>query len=91
MRSIQTLIDRGVNLVYEPQLNSCQASEGGDINSDGSINMLDVRLCLQIATGVMFGTTTERVAGDVDADGDVDMEDAQILAEYVVRIRATLP
>ncbi|HUT87432.1 MAG TPA: dockerin type I repeat-containing protein, partial [Candidatus Heimdallarchaeota archaeon] len=63
----------------------------GDINGDGSIDLLDVRLCLQIAQGVLTGTPAQRAAADVDRDGDVDETDAEILAEYVIGMRSALP
>lgn len=66
-------------------------TDRGDVNGDGSIDVLDARLCLQIALGVIAGTPAQREHGDMDSDGDVDMDDAQILAEYVIGIRPTLP
>jgi len=62
----------------------------GDLDSDGVITVLDVRLCLQIATGVITGSLDQRAAADVDADGDVDLADAQILADYIIGIRSPL-
>lgn len=62
-----------------------------DINLDGQVDVLDTRLCLQIAVGVLTGTPYERGAADVDNDGDVDMDDAEALAEYVIGMRDTLP
>lgn len=63
----------------------------GDVNGDAIIDLLDVRLCAQIAQGIITGTPQQRAAADVDGDGDVDMDDAQILAEFIIRIRTTLP
>jgi len=63
----------------------------GDINGDERVDVLDARLCLQIANGTMTGTAEQRSAADVDGDGDVDIDDAVILSEYVVGIRTTLP
>jgi len=69
----------------------------GDLDGDGVITILDVRLtildvrlCLQIATGVITGSLEQRAAADVDADGDVDLADAQILADYIIGIRSPL-
>jgi len=63
----------------------------GDVNGDGVIDLLDVRLCAQIAQGILTGTPAQRAAADVDDDGDVDETDAQILAEFIIGIRTTLP
>ena len=63
----------------------------GNVNGDGVIDVLDVRLCLQIATGFIEGTGAQRASADVDGDGDVDLTDAQILAEYIIGIRTALP
>jgi len=62
-----------------------------DINQDGRVDVLDARLCYQMAVGVLIGTPYERGAADVDDDGDVDMDDAVALAEYVIGMRNTLP
>jgi len=63
----------------------------GDVNGDGSIDVIDVRLCLQIAQGYIAGTPQQRAAADVDGDGNVDETDAQILSEYIIGMRTTLP
>ena len=63
----------------------------GDLNSDGAIDLLDVRLCAQIATGYIIGTAQQRAAADVDSDGDVDADDVTILSEYILGMRTTLP
>ena len=63
----------------------------GDADGDGDTDVIDARICLQIATGVIPGTPQQRAAADVDSDGDVDETDAQILAEFVLGIRMTLP
>jgi hypothetical protein len=60
----------------------------GDVNGNGVIDVLDARLCLQIATGFLTGTLAQQHAADVDNDGDVDLTDAQILAGYIIGITA---
>jgi len=63
----------------------------GDVNGDGSIDLLDVVLCQQIASGLVRGTAEQRWAADMDRDGDVDADDVTILSEVVVGVRTTLP
>jgi len=63
----------------------------GDVNGDAVIDLIDVRLCAQIANGYISGTVAQRAAADVDGDGDVDMDDARILAEFIIGMRTTLP
>ncbi len=60
------------------------ASTGpGDLNGDGQIDVIDVRLCLALAQG-MGGVAAVREDADVDHDGDVDLDDARRLAEFVL-------
>lgn len=63
----------------------------GNVNGDSVIDVLDARLCLQIATGFLAGTPVQRAAADVDGDGDVDLADAETLAEYIIGIITKLP
>jgi len=57
----------------------------GDIDGNDVVDMLDVRICLQIAAGYVTGTPEQLYAADFDGDGDVDLEDARALAGYVIR------
>ena len=63
----------------------------GDVNGDGSIDLLDVVLCQQIAGDLVTATACWRSMADVDGDGDVDADDVTILSEYVLGIRTMLP
>ena len=76
---------------YNVVVSSVIAVSKGDVDGNGTVDVLDVRLCLQIALGVIPGTLQQRAASDVDSDGDVDMDDARILAEYIIGIRSALP
>lgn len=58
----------------------------GDVNGDGVIDVLDVRICHAIAAGSRTPTPFEAEQADMDADGDVDMDDAQSLARIVLEI-----
>lgn len=78
--------DRGA--VYVLFLASILPSKG-DVNRDGLIDLLDARLCLQIAQGYIIPTEAQQAAADVD--GDVDLTDAEILSEYIIGIRSALP
>jgi len=63
----------------------------GDVDGNGEVDLLDVRLCLQIASGVIAATPAQYEMADVDDDGDVDADDARILAEYVIGVRELWP
>ena len=58
----------------------------GDVNGDGAVNILDARLCLQIARGVIEGTPEQRQQADMNGDGEVTLTDAQLLADFVIGI-----
>jgi glucose-6-phosphate-specific signal transduction histidine kinase len=56
------------------------------VKGDGVINVLDVRLCQQIAEGVIQGTAAQRYQADMNTDSQVNLADAQLLAEYLIGI-----
>ena len=58
----------------------------GDVNGDGTVDILDVRLCLQIARGVIEGTPEQCQRADMNGDGEVTLIDAQLLANFVIGI-----
>ena len=78
-------------VIFNVAATSVIAVTSGDVNGDGVVDLLDARLCLQIATGHFAGAAWQRTAADVDHDGDVDMTDAEILADYVLGVRSALP
>jgi len=63
----------------------------GDIDGDGIVGLVDVRLCAAIAKGERDATAAEREQADVDGDGDVDMDDAIALSEFILGWREVLP
>jgi len=56
----------------------------GDVDGSGTVDVLDVRIVMQAALGIVALTPEQETAADVDEDGDVDRTDAEILAEYVI-------
>jgi endoglucanase len=58
-------------------------SDLGDVNSDGSIDILDALLSAQYYVGLdPAGFNPDN--GDVDCDGDIDIVDALLIAQYYV-------
>jgi len=78
-------------VAYNVVVASVVAVSSGDVNGDGRVDLLDVRLCEQIAIGHLTGEPWQRTAADVDHDGGVDPTDVEILADYVLGIRSALP
>ena len=72
-------------------VNALEAFDTGDVDGDGEITLFDVRLCLQIAQGIGSASAAACAAADVNGDGTVDETDSEILAEYVLHLRLTLP
>lgn len=56
----------------------------GDVNSDGGINIIDARICLQIALGFIQPSSTQSSSCDVNGDGQVTLADAQQIAQYAI-------
>jgi len=54
----------------------------GDINFDGKINVLDARLALQRASGLIILTPTQLLACDVNRDGKYNVVDARLILQY---------
>lgn len=56
----------------------------GDVDGSGTVDILDVRIVMQAALGIVALTPEQARAADVDKDGDVDMDDAKMLARHVI-------
>jgi hypothetical protein len=57
----------------------------GDVDGDGRITILDARLALEHALGLIELTRLQRLAADVDGDGQVTQADADQIAQMVVQ------
>jgi len=56
----------------------------GDVDGDGAITVVDVRLCAEIAAGTIAATSEQRTAADIDEDGDVDFDDVESFSEQLL-------
>ncbi|HED03498.1 MAG TPA: hypothetical protein ENI60_01875 [Candidatus Fraserbacteria bacterium] len=56
----------------------------GDANSDDQINVIDARICLQIALRFIQATDTQINACDVTGDGQVTQADAEKIAQFAI-------
>jgi hypothetical protein len=59
-----------------------QGGEPGDVNADGTIDIIDALLVAQYYVGLPAGIIQEYA--DVDCDGDIDIVDALLIAQYYV-------
>jgi len=51
----------------------------GDVNGDGRVDLVDVRMAYQAALGLIQLTPEQHSRADMDGDGDVDMQDVQAI------------
>jgi hypothetical protein len=54
----------------------------GDVNFDGSVNVLDVIIVQRYILGIQTLTTAQRTVADVNGDGYVNIVDANLLMQY---------
>lgn len=55
----------------------------GDVNGDGSINMVDASRILQYINGSIQLSDSELLAADVSGDGSINMMDASLVLQYI--------
>jgi len=60
------------------------AAGNGDANSDGQINVIDARFCLQIALGFVQATGRQKQDCDLTGDGQVTKADAEKIAQFAI-------
>ena len=63
----------------------------GDVNLDGSIDITDVVLLNQFASGSVELTAVQQKNVDCNGDGNADQTDAVVLLQFLLRIVDTLP
>jgi endoglucanase len=69
---------------------SVQAQTLGDVNSDGSVSIVDALLIAQYYVGLNPASFNSSVA-DVNCDGSVSIVDALVIAQYYVGLLSSLP
>ncbi|OGF54153.1 MAG: hypothetical protein A2Z21_07215 [Candidatus Fraserbacteria bacterium RBG_16_55_9] len=62
----------------------------GDVNGDGEVNVIDARICLQAALGIITLTPQQQEAADMDGDSDVYRDDCVAIAEKSIGINNTV-
>ena len=69
-------------------LKDVQVSLGpGDVDGSGILDVLDVRMVLQAAQGLITLSQDQAARADVDGDGEVTRVDAQRLSAHIIGIR----
>jgi hypothetical protein len=56
----------------------------GDVNGDGAIDLVDLRLAYQAALGLISLAPEQTERADLDDDGDVDMVDVELLCRLIL-------
>jgi hypothetical protein len=56
----------------------------GDVNGDGAIDLVDLRLAYQAALGLISLAPEQAERADLDDDGDVDMVDVELLCGLIL-------
>ena len=80
--------DSPENLSFTPQilcLDNNEACAIGDINNDGSVNVVDVINVVNIVLGNFEGTDAQMTAADIDGNGTVNILDAVVLVQTILQ------
>ena len=75
---------------YSERLNITVTVENGimpgDVNGDGTVNLLDAQMTLKAALKIIALTDDQKEAADVDGKGGVTLADAQLILKYALKI-----
>lgn len=63
----------------------------GDVNSDGVVNISDVRLTHQYVAEIVDATALNLAVGDVNGDGSVNISDVRLIHRYVAEYITKFP
>ena len=76
-----------VTMDRDKEVTAVFALHRGDVNLDGMVDVGDVRLLMQAASGMIPLTEVQLATADLNGDGKVDMDDVRILAECLIGIK----
>jgi hypothetical protein len=62
----------------------CSASDFGDVNADGNVNVLDIVTMVNFIMGVNDPTAYEACAGDVNGDGSMNVLDIVTIVNMIM-------
>lgn len=68
-----------------------EISKAGDINNDGTINVIDANIVRRTAAKMVTLDATQELAADVNGDGSVDALDANMIRKYAAGLVTKFP
>lgn len=89
--TLQTYLSaEGQNISLYPSLHCIEATVIGDVNMDGSINLIDAVLLEKYLVGTMIPFDDQRSSMDCDKNGEITANDAYMLMQFILQIVDTL-
>ncbi len=73
---------REFEMVFDISVSPLEQGKG-DINGDGSKDLLDYMICRRIISGYLEPSTTYSAAADIDGDGKISLADATIIKKHI--------
>ena len=65
--------------------------DDGDVNADGSINVLDANIVRRAAAKLIMLTDSQNLAADVNGDGSINVIDANLIRRYAAKLITEFP